>query len=119
MPMLPKVVRPTPTQRAGSTERGYNARWQRARAAWLAAHPFCSDPHRVHGPLVTGNEVDHITPHRGNTHLMWSMDNWQTLCKVCHSRKTMTEGRGWSKSFRVKALDRFVPTRENPQNGAK
>ncbi len=39
------------------------------------------------------NEVDHIKPHNGDLALFWDESNWQSLCKACHSRKTMGENR--------------------------
>lgn len=101
MAMLPRRARSRPvTRRAGSTERGYNARWQRVRQIWLQRHPFCADPYSLHGPLVPGNQVDHIQPHRGDEGLMWSESNFQTLCAQCHSRKTAVEDGGFGREWR-------------------
>lgn len=36
-------------------------------------------------------EVDHIKPVRGWPELAFDLDNTQTLCRVCHSRKTRIE----------------------------
>ena len=38
--------------------------------------------------------VDHIRPHKGNRELFWDRTNWQSLCKQCHDRKTLTEDMG-------------------------
>ena len=39
---------------------------------------------------------DHITPHKGNTALFYSLTNCQTLCKHCHDRhKARIEARGF------------------------
>jgi 5-methylcytosine-specific restriction protein A len=38
-------------------------------------------------------EVDHIIPHKGDMKLFWDSDNWQGLCKSCHSKKTAKEQR--------------------------
>ena len=43
------------------------------------------------GRIVAASEVDHKVPHKGNSFLFWDRDNWQGLCKSCHSRKTMRE----------------------------
>jgi len=33
--------------------------------------------------------VDHVVPHQGNPVLFWDeINNWQSLCPSCHSRKT-------------------------------
>jgi len=36
-------------------------------------------------------EVDHIKPVRTHPHLAWELDNLQTLCGPCHTRKTRIE----------------------------
>ena len=40
------------------------------------------------GLVVEGDQLDHITPHRGNRELFWLDGNFQVLCVVCHGRKT-------------------------------
>ena len=47
-------------------------------------------------------EVDHIEPHKGDDTLFWDQDNWQPLCKPCHSRKTATEDGGFGNPKREK-----------------
>ncbi|WP_343039067.1 HNH endonuclease signature motif containing protein [Propylenella binzhouense] len=66
--------------RPSARERGYDSKWQRERAAYLAAHPTCE---RCGAPATV---VDHITPHRGDMKLFWRRSNWQPLCTPCHSR---------------------------------
>ena len=58
--------------------------WKHARVAFLRRRPMCAEC----GGMAT--EVDHIIP--------WStwedfadVNNWQALCKSCHSRKTAEE----------------------------
>ena len=63
----------------------YGRRWRVARAAYLGAHPYCASCGRL------ANEVDHVTPHRGDRDLFWDESNWQALCRRCHSRKTRDE----------------------------
>ncbi|WOI55131.1 HNH endonuclease signature motif containing protein [Palleronia sp. LCG004] len=65
--------------RPSSSARGYSGTWQKARAAFLAKHPFC----RRCGDLAA--VVDHIEPHRGDRDLFWDRANWQPLCTPCHS----------------------------------
>ena len=36
-------------------------------------------------------EVDHIQPHKGDSELFYDAANLASLCKICHSRKTMNE----------------------------
>lgn len=73
--------------RKGSTARGYNVRWQRARLVYLAEHPLCVECKR-HGFTREATVVDHVRPHRGDPELFWDSDNWCSLCKACHDRKT-------------------------------
>ncbi|WP_395013568.1 HNH endonuclease [Robinsoniella peoriensis] len=79
-------------ERAGSTERGYNSKWRKARTRYLKEHPLCVRC-REYGKLVKAVVVDHVTPHRGNEVLFWDESNWQALCKQCHDKKTMTDDR--------------------------
>lgn len=77
-------------QRGSSAQRGYGARWRRLRRMKLANDPLCADPFNVHADqVVIATEVDHITPKvQGGQDVM---ENLQSLCKSCHSRKTRLE----------------------------
>jgi 5-methylcytosine-specific restriction protein A len=89
---------PAEHRRAKTSERGYGAAWQKARAAYLAKHPLCRDIHRSHaGRVVLATDVDHIVPHRGDKSLFWDSSNWQPLCHECHSRKTALEDGGFGR----------------------
>jgi 5-methylcytosine-specific restriction protein A len=66
--------------RPSARERGYDAQWDRERAAYLKANKQCR---RCGDPATT---VDHIQPHKGNRVLFWNRSNWQPLCTTCHSR---------------------------------
>jgi 5-methylcytosine-specific restriction protein A len=62
----------------------------------LASSPLCADPfgdHARDGVVVAASEVDHIKPKRNGGRDDW--DNLQTLCQVCHSKKTAAEGARW------------------------
>ena len=83
-------------QRGSSAQRGYGSRWQKARATYLANHPTCVAC-AARGMLTAASVVDHITPHKGNTELFWSVDNWQAMCKPCHDAKTAREDGGFGK----------------------
>lgn len=76
--------------RGTAAERGYDARWQKARMAYLVRHPLCINC-QWNGKMTPATVVDHIIPHRGDMNLFWDEENWQPLCKDCHDRKT---GRG-------------------------
>lgn len=71
--------------RPSSSQRGYNSRWQKARASFLLKHPLCQMHERL-GAVVAATVVDHIVPHRGDSALFWDRSNWQSLCKPCHDR---------------------------------
>lgn len=68
-------------ERQSAAARGYGRRWQKARAAFLRAHPLCA----MCAPrVVAASVVDHIVPHRGDERLFWNETNWQPLCKTHH-----------------------------------
>jgi len=82
------------TPRPSAVKRGYNSRWQKARATYLRSHPFCTECEKQ-GRTVPATVVDHIEPHRGDQELFWDKDNWQPLCKRCHdSHKQRLEKSG-------------------------
>lgn len=93
MPWRPKRRKLTHTrsdsQRRGTRQqRGYTDAWLRAAARFRRRNPFCAECRRQGRRGVLGEVVDHVIPHRGNEDLFWDADNWQTLCKPCHDRKT-------------------------------
>lgn len=51
--------------RPSAAKRGYDRKWQSARAAWLRQNPLCSECKRA-GKLTPATLVDHIVPHRGD-----------------------------------------------------
>ena len=71
-------------------ERGYSSLWDRQARIYLHANPLCVHCDRM-GLTVSSKEVDHMVPHKGDSGLFWSKDNWQALCKSCHSKKTRKE----------------------------
>jgi 5-methylcytosine-specific restriction enzyme A len=104
VPVKPSVHRPPGTKtaaevkraldrlRPSATRRGYGPRWRRARAAYLARHPWCV-PCQAAGRLKPATIVDHVVPHRGDPVLFWDEGNWAAMCKRCHDTKTAREGR--------------------------
>lgn len=77
-------------RRGPATERGYDARWQKARRYFLGRHPLCAECEKE-GRTTPATVVDHIQPHQGNYELFWDQNNWQPLCQSCHSKKTAKE----------------------------
>ena len=74
-------------ERGSSTERGYDRRWRKARADYLAVHPLCVECYQE-GRVREASIVDHIVPHKGSVKLFWNRGNWQSLCKYHHDIKT-------------------------------
>jgi 5-methylcytosine-specific restriction protein A len=101
MPKAAKTFRPkgwtAPARNADSRpnfrRRGYGAAWDKARLVFIAAHPLCVECERK-GLLVAAYAVDHIVPHRGDMKVFWDYDNWQSLCRSCHARKSRSEQLG-------------------------
>ena len=73
--------------RGGAESRGCDARWRKARTAFLQRNPLCNECMK-RGKITPATVVDHIIPHRGDRKLFWDESNWQPLCKCCHDRKT-------------------------------
>ena len=89
MPRRAIEKRPVKT-RETSCARGYDRRWQNARAAFLASRPLCVVCEAA-GIVTPATVVDHIERHQGDQRLFWDIDNWQPLCKVHHDEKTRKE----------------------------
>ena len=84
---------------AAGTRRGYDAhghkvydrRWDRVSKIRLSREPLCRSCGKQ-GLVVAATESDHIMPlSQGGA--KYDLDNTQSLCKPCHSRKTMNETR--------------------------
>lgn len=69
--------------RRTASQRGYDGRWRKERASWLALNPWCVS--LGSGCTLIGELVDHVVPHRGDMSVFWNRSNWQTLCTHCHS----------------------------------
>ena len=76
--------------RSGRCGNMYNYRWQKARAAFLRAHPICCVCERE-AIIEPSAVVDHKIPHEGNQTLFWDESNWQAMCVQCHNRKSARE----------------------------
>lgn len=66
--------------RPSASKRGYDSKWQKARAAFLRDHPrcfLCGEPATV---------VHHVIPHKGDMNLFWKRSNWSPRCDPCHNR---------------------------------
>lgn len=103
MPTRPPTHRPSgartrqlDTARPSSRQRGYTTRWDKARLAYLKAHPLCMRCLQA-GDYTAAEVVDHVVPHRGDQGLFWDVSNWQSLCTLCHNRKTSKEDGGFGR----------------------
>jgi len=74
-------------RRGTAAERGYDSRWKKARLTYLRHNPLCVECLKS-GSTVPATVVDHIVPHKGDQALFWDTDNWQSLCKYHHDKKT-------------------------------
>lgn len=86
-----KPVR-APDLREHAAARGYDAKWQRLRAAFLASSPLCVHCRQA-GRVRPAQDVDHIVPFEGKddpNRLLAS--NLQALCRPCHNKKTRRQG---------------------------
>lgn len=82
--------------RQSAHRRGYDRAWQHLRLSHLAKHPLCVAC-ATQGLTVEATEVDHVTPHCGDRHLLYDPKNLQSLCKPCHSAKTVREDGGFGR----------------------
>lgn len=87
---VPYARPPLAPARVASVEEGKafysTARWRRLRAAFLRAHPLCSDCEA--GGRVTASEIAHHkreVAHSPGQALDWG--NLEALCKSCHNRR--------------------------------
>ncbi len=80
--------------RLSAAHRGYTSKWSKARKTYLAKRPWCEECERQ-SKRAPAAEVDHIIPHCGDMVLFWSKNNWQGLCKSCHSTKTAQKDGGF------------------------
>lgn len=84
-------------RRGTAAQRGYGSRWQRARLAFLAAHPLCEMDCAREGRVTVATVVDHVVPHKGDPVLFWDEENWQAGCETCHNRKTARQDGGFGR----------------------
>jgi 5-methylcytosine-specific restriction protein A len=75
----------------------YGVSWRKARAVFLREHPLCVCCATT-GSITPASVVDHVIPHRGDVRQFWNRENWQSLCKPCHDRKTAREDGGFGRA---------------------
>ena len=75
--------------RDADVQKLYDRRWRQRRRTQLAQHPWCEDCLRanIYVPAV---DVHHKERHNGNIEIFLTSP-LESLCHVCHSRKTAKE----------------------------
>ena len=73
-------ARPAPHP-ATTSERGYDATWQRLREMVLRRHPICE-----HCRRVKASEVHHVVPIRVDPRMRLDPENLTAVCHACHVR---------------------------------
>lgn len=97
----PRAKKPSEAARGNRHDRGYTSRWDRARRAYLNAHPLCVDC-QAQGRITAATCVDHVVPHRGNDELFWDEAGWASCCASCHSRRTVRFDGGFGRPRKPK-----------------
>lgn len=75
----PKRRKQHDRDRGSATQRGYGARWQRVRAAYIARHPLC-ERCEAGGYTQEARLVHHIDRNARNN----NFSNLESLCNECH-----------------------------------
>lgn len=85
-------------RRPSARHRGYDARWQREAADYLARpeNRFCAC-----GCGKSANMVDHKRAHKGDMRLFWDRANWQPMNHRCNSRKAASREGGFGNPTRA------------------
>lgn len=82
----PKYKRQADRDRLTAAERGYDARWQKIRAAYLARHPLC-ERCKNDGKTTAAYLVHHKDRNSRNNR----SDNLEALCSICHDNEHINE----------------------------
>ena len=75
-------------RRENAYQRGYDKRWARCRAAFLALHPLCDDC-RAQDLYTTATEVHHVLKLADYPELKFESTNLMALCHTCHYARTI------------------------------
>jgi 5-methylcytosine-specific restriction endonuclease McrA len=102
-------------RRGSARKRGYDARWERESAAFLARpeNRFCAC-----GCGRRADVVDHKVAHKGNQELFWDRGNWQPMAYGCNSRKAaQSEGGFGNPRHRTAPAADQVRQNDEPEKG--
>src|SRR5206468_3916057 len=93
---------PKPSPRLSARKRGYDSAWDKARAGFLAKHPFCDCPVHAGKPNAPRSDtIDHIVAHKGDKVLFWKRSNWRAMAAACHNAKRQREERPGGESRKL------------------
>lgn len=81
-------------RRGSRHKRGYGARWDKERKAFLRLNPFCVMC-GYDDKVIFAKVVDHRKPKKGDDPAFWDKTNWQPLCATHHNQKTAKEDGGF------------------------
>ena len=92
MPNRPARYRPSnrppaSDSRPDATERGYDHKWRKCRAAFLAEHPLCERCDRA-GLVVEAVHVHHRDGQGPLGERGYDFENLESLCERCHNSET-------------------------------
>lgn len=73
-------------KRGTSSQRGYDAGWQKFRRMYLAAHPFCLDCAAEHS-MSMATDIHHVHKLAAGG-AKFELSNLMPLCAMHHSRRT-------------------------------
>ena len=82
--------------RGSAASRGYDSTWNKLRIQALERDFYLCQHCKANGLIKPATDVDHTIPFIGKDDpLRLDIDNLQSLCKPCHSRKTASEDGGF------------------------
>lgn len=89
-----KAWRESDKHRPSAAQRGYDAKWQKTRRAYLAAHPYCEDEAGCIAKATDVHHLDGLGPLGPRGH---DFENCLALCHAHHSKITSREqAGGWN-----------------------
>lgn len=79
------------SHRNGKSDPFYSSHsWRKLRALKISADPCCEDCAK-RGLVKAADEVHHVVARSVDASIAMDIDNLMSLCKTCHSRRTVRE----------------------------
>jgi 5-methylcytosine-specific restriction endonuclease McrA len=84
-------------KRPSARQRGYDSKWEKARAAYLAKpeNKYCAC-----GCGRLADMIDHKVAPKGDMKLFWNVRNWQAYASICNKRKAIKYEGGFGNPIR-------------------